>query len=215
MYKRFLFILTCVILSSPVMSIETGGASWYGGKFQGRMTANGEIFDTNMFTAAHKTLPFNTIVEVTNLSNNKTVFVRINDRGPFVKGRIIDLSRAAAKKIGLVGKGVVQVRLRVISDTSELFSRLKTAALPGLKPPEKKLSNLVTIQVASFSSRENAERTKKILEENGFHPRFEFAPTGHIRILLADIPEKNTKEIRDKLRKLGFTAILLRVQKKE
>ncbi len=88
---------------------QTGQASYYADKFNGRKTANGEIFDQDKLTAAHKTLPFGTIVKVTNLTNNKTVIVRINDRGPFVGGRIIDLSFAAAKKIDLINAGVVKV----------------------------------------------------------------------------------------------------------
>ncbi len=83
------------IVTAELLSRE-GLASWYGGKFQGRQTANGKIFATNKLTAAHKTLPFGTIVRVTNLENGKTSLVRINDRGPFVEGRIIGLSRAEA-----------------------------------------------------------------------------------------------------------------------
>ena len=90
----------------------TGIASYYGGKFHGRRTASGEIFDKNAMTAAHRSLPFGTKVKVTNLRNGRTVLVRVNDRGPHVRGRIIDLSHAAAKKIGL--KGVVRVKLEVL-----------------------------------------------------------------------------------------------------
>ena len=88
---------------------QSGIASYYADKFNGMKTANGEIFDENKLTAAHKTLPFGTMVKVTNLVNGKSVIVRINDRGPFVAGRIIDLSKAAAKKINLIEAGVVKV----------------------------------------------------------------------------------------------------------
>lgn len=93
---------------------ESGQASFYGAGdgFNGKKTANGETFNKNKLTAAHKTLPFGTIVKVTNLSNGQTVKVRINDRGPFVKGRIIDLSEKAAKKIDMRTKGVAEVKLR-------------------------------------------------------------------------------------------------------
>jgi rare lipoprotein A len=97
---------------------EEGLASWYGGKFQGRQTASGEIFDTNQPTAAHKTLPFGTIVRVTNLENGKSTVVRINDRGPFIPGRIIDLSRASALAIGLAGTGVARVRIEELRSDS-------------------------------------------------------------------------------------------------
>ena len=91
-----------------------GLASWYGKKFQGRLTANGERFDMRRLTAAHRTLPFGTRVRVTNLENGRMVIVRINDRGPFVAGRIIDLSFAAGKKIGIIGTGVAPVRLEIL-----------------------------------------------------------------------------------------------------
>jgi rare lipoprotein A len=93
---------------------ESGQASFYGAGdgFNGKKTANGETFNKNKLTAAHKTLPFGTIVKVTNLSNGQSVKVRINDRGPFVKGRIIDLSEKAAKKIDMRTKGVADVRLK-------------------------------------------------------------------------------------------------------
>ncbi|MBA4197038.1 MAG: septal ring lytic transglycosylase RlpA family lipoprotein [Chitinophaga sp.] len=90
---------------------ETGYASYYGDKFDGGKTASGETFHQNKLTAAHKKLPFGTIVKVTNLSNNKSVTVRINDRGPFVSGRIIDLSKAAAQQIDLVAAGVTKVKI--------------------------------------------------------------------------------------------------------
>jgi len=91
-----------------------GVASWYGDKFQGKKTASGEIFDMNKFTAAHRTLPFNTRVRVTDMVSNKSVIVRINDRGPFVGDRIIDLSRAAAQSLGLTHRGTTDVRLDII-----------------------------------------------------------------------------------------------------
>jgi rare lipoprotein A len=87
-------------------------ASWYGGKFHGGPTASGETYDQNSLTAAHKTFPFGTKVRVTNLSNNKSVVVRINNRGPFIAGRGIDLSYAAAKKIGMLQQGVARVKIQ-------------------------------------------------------------------------------------------------------
>jgi rare lipoprotein A len=95
--------------------IWTGLASWYGAKHHGKRTASGEIFDQNKFTAAHRTLPWGSIVRVTNLDNGKSVEVRINDRGPFTKARIIDLSRAAARALGMVQSGVSPVRMELLS----------------------------------------------------------------------------------------------------
>jgi rare lipoprotein A (peptidoglycan hydrolase) len=91
-----------------------GIASWYGEDFNGRLTANGEVYDMYKFTAAHKTLPLGTVVKVTNLDNGKTVEVRINDRGPYVQGRIIDLSRTAGRAIGMREAGTAQVKLEVV-----------------------------------------------------------------------------------------------------
>ena len=98
--------------------VQTGVASWYGGKFHGRRTANGEIYDMHRLTAAHRTLPFNSIVEVVNLDNRKKILVRINDRGPFVKNRIIDLSMKAARMLNMTERGTAPVRVRVIQATS-------------------------------------------------------------------------------------------------
>jgi rare lipoprotein A len=93
----------------------TGRASWYGDFHQGRLTANGEIFDKNALTAAHRTLPFGTRLRVVNLENDREVEVRINDRGPVVPGRVLDLSYAAAPALGAVGSGVIPVRMTVLS----------------------------------------------------------------------------------------------------
>ncbi len=93
---------------------QRGKASWYGPGFAGRKTANGERFNPNQLTAAHRKLPFNTTVRVTNLENDKSVIVRINDRGPYAGRRIIDLSKAAAKKIDLIGKGVAMVQIETV-----------------------------------------------------------------------------------------------------
>ena len=97
-----------------VLESTVGWASYYGEEFAGRPTASGEIFNPNALTAAHKTYPFGTIVKITNLNNNKSVIVKINDRGPFIQGRIIDLSRAAAGKIDMIVDGVVKVKLEVL-----------------------------------------------------------------------------------------------------
>jgi rare lipoprotein A len=100
--------------SATAKSKNAGFASFYAKKFHGRRTASGEIFNNNALTAAHKSLPFGTLVKVTNLRNKTSVVVRINDRGPFVRGRIIDLTRSAAKKIGLLHAGTARVKLEVL-----------------------------------------------------------------------------------------------------
>ena len=95
-------------------SVETGKASFYGGRWIGRLTANGEHYRAEDCTAAHKKLPFNSMVRVTNLKNGKSVIVRINNRGPYAKGRILDLSVVAARKIEMVGDGIVPVKAEVL-----------------------------------------------------------------------------------------------------
>ncbi len=123
---------------------EIGIASWYGEQFRNRYTADGEVFDMAMASAAHKTLPLPSLVEVTNLANGKTLVVRVNDRGPFVEGRVIDLSRAAAAELGFVGAGVTKVRVRYVGQAEappeprqDLASRLPK---PSLKAPPVNLS---------------------------------------------------------------------------
>jgi rare lipoprotein A len=99
------------VLPARVGFVQTGIASWYGNPYHGRRTSNGEVYDMEQLTAAHLQLPFNTLVRVTNLANEVSVDVRINDRGPFIKDRIVDLSRAAARQIGMIGEGTEMVRL--------------------------------------------------------------------------------------------------------
>ncbi len=108
--------------------VETGIASWYGPKFHGKSTANGEIFDQNLITAAHRTLPLPSAVRVTNLENGRTIQLRVNDRGPFARGRIIDLSRRSAQLLGFEKNGTAKVRVEILPDESR---RLKLAALNG------------------------------------------------------------------------------------
>jgi rare lipoprotein A len=124
---------------------EEGEASWYGAPFHGRQASNGEIYDMNKLTAAHRTLPFETVVRVTNQRNGKSTVVRIIDRGPFVNNRIIDLSYAAAREIESIGPGVVPVRVEVLS--------------AGADPT----TGFFTIQVGSFRDRANAERLRERL----------------------------------------------------
>jgi rare lipoprotein A len=99
--------------------VETGLASWYGQGFHGKRTASGEVFNQEQFTAAHRTLPWGSRVKVINLANGKSVEVRINDRGPFGKGRIIDVSRAAARILGIVESGIANVRVEWLSDSEK------------------------------------------------------------------------------------------------
>lgn len=109
-----LFLLFAGFLSVQKPFVQKGKASYYADKFEGKKTASGEIYHHSKSTAAHPSLPFGTRVKVTNLANNKSTTVRINDRGPFVKGRIIDLSKSAAKKLGYLKEGVATVKIEVL-----------------------------------------------------------------------------------------------------
>lgn len=113
-------VFTCIYYTglSQDNLVQKGIASYYGKKFHGKKTASGETFDMHKLTAAHRTLPFNTRVKVTNVNNKRSVIVRINDRGPFIAGRIIDVSRAAAEKLGFVSKGRTTVRIEVLGKKS-------------------------------------------------------------------------------------------------
>ena len=115
--------------------VQEGLASWYGSKFHGRKTSNQEVYDMHAMTAAHKTLPFNTRVRVLNLENQREITVRINDRGPFIKGRIIDVSYAAAKKLLLTKNGIAKVRIKVVPTPQKQLSNLhessNTLAIAG------------------------------------------------------------------------------------
>lgn len=134
------------------MTLERGEASWYGPGFHGKMTANGETYDQNDLTAAHRTLPFDTRVRVENLDNGKSVTVRINDRGPYARGRIIDLSKKAAENIDMVDSGVARVRL-ILIDSKEPVSRRGISR------------EIFTVQIASFDNRDDARRHSR--EING------------------------------------------------
>jgi rare lipoprotein A len=117
--------------------VETGIASWYGSKFHGRATANGETYDMNALTAAHRTLPMPSYVRVTNLENGRSMVLRINDRGPFARARIIDASRRAAQLLGFERQGTARVRVRILADESRaLLARLKgETALAAIGTP--------------------------------------------------------------------------------
>jgi rare lipoprotein A len=128
---------------------ETGIASWYGDPYHGRRTANGEVYDMNKLTAAHRTLPFDTLVRVRNLSNSREVEVRINDRGPFLDGRIIDLSRAGAQRIEMIGPGTAKVRLTLLNVPERSSRPAETYA----------------VQAGAFQDRDRAETLRAALEK--------------------------------------------------
>jgi len=132
---------------------EKGVASWYGKKFHGRKTSNGETYDMYAMTAAHKTLPMNVHLKVTNLANGRSTVVRVNDRGPFVRTRIIDLSYSAAKELGVVGPGTAPVRIEALGYRDDAGT-----GTPHYSPPPSYEVGPFMIQVGAFSIKENAYR---------------------------------------------------------
>ena len=181
----------------PVGYTEEGNASWYGNPFHGHRSSNGETYDMYKLTAAHRTLPFDTMVRVTNLSNNKSTVVRITDRGPFVENRVIDLSLAAAREIESVGPGIVPVRLEVLGNVD---------------PTE----GFFTVQVGAFKDRGNAERLRDRLNVS-YTPVFiqqYDAPDGtFFRVRVGKISgEHAAQDFADQLRaKEGFSPMVLRL----
>jgi rare lipoprotein A len=172
---------------------QEGVASWYGPGFHGRKTANGERFDTYDLTAAHKTLPFNTMVRVINLSNDKTVIVRINDRGPFSKGRIIDLSKAAKEEIGM--GGLADVRIEVI--TPEELEAEKEAVAEEQLVPVNLFENTLPLKSKVFVQfeRQEAEGVSKFgdeLSEEEFNTIFNSFRRIKLKVLTPDSDVANS-----------------------
>lgn len=200
---------------------QTGMASWYGPGFHGKKTANGERFNTNLLTAAHKELPFDTMVRVTNLENGRSTMVRINDRGPFSKDRIIDLSKKAAEEIGMLQTGTARVRIetvtpktsrRTLSNTEESRRAMDTlekvnASMDKLEKAGRALARIY-IQVGAFSSSANSHNAAAILKELGISGRIR--ASGNRQIVQAG-PFRTRQEAREAMRNLStrFSGLFL------
>lgn len=171
---------------------EIGSASWYGQPFHGKKTSSGEIYDMNKLTAAHRTAPFGTNVRVTNLDNGKQVIVTVTDRGPFVRGRILDVSKKAAEDLGMMGNGTAKVKLEFLDgrpiDNGDIY-----------------------IQIASFQAQTNA--TVYILEVKdkipSLSPRI-YSENGFFRVRTGPYSsEQNAQTDMDSLKRQGFNAFIL------
>ena len=134
--KKYLLLVLLATSFASFAQIQTGKASFYADKFEGSTTASGEKYKHSKLTAAHKTLPFGTVVRVKNLSTNETVDVVINDRGPYVDGRIIDVSKSAAEKLGFVNKGLAEVEIEVI-DAGDGKGKIQTGPISNVSVDEK------------------------------------------------------------------------------
>ena len=182
---------------APVGYMEEGNASWYGNPFHGRRASNGEVYDMYKLTAAHRTLPFETMVRVTNLNNGKSTTVRITDRGPFVSNRIIDLSLAAAREIESVGPGVVPVRIEVLGNVDVT-------------------AGFFTVQVGAFKDRGNAERLRDRLAPSYtpiFIQQYDSSEGTFYRLRVGKVSgEDAANELAGQLRsKEGFTTLVFRL----
>ena len=199
-------------------------ASYYAEKFNGRQTANGEIFNMNDLTAAHKTLPFGTIVRVTNLETGKSVTVRINDRGPNVEGREIDVSKAAAIELGMLGSGLAKVNIEIIKEapakatstnsaeptkaaSAITESVIETAAVVEQDSSEEQRWD---IQLGAYSSHANAEEMAQKLLDAGF-TNVAYQVSGKMtRVIIRDISTDQIKSTTDSLESAGFGQYLVR-----
>jgi len=182
----------------PEGNVQTGIASWYGEEFHGRPTSSREIYDMNDLTAAHNTLPLGAFVAVTNLNNGLAVVVRINDRGPFVKNRVIDLSYAAARAIDMIAAGTAPVRIEV---------------LPGLSPPLA--APRFCVQTGSFVQRENAETMRRELARqfaDVYLSTFETAAQVYHRVRVRAKDRETAEVLARELGEKGYTAIIFEEQ---
>ena len=185
---------------APVGYTEEGNASWYGNPFHGRRASNGEIYDMYKLTAAHRTLPFETMVRVTNLNNGKTTTVRITDRGPFVDNRIIDLSQAAAREIESIGPGVVPVRIEVLGNVDVT-------------------AGFFTVQVGAFRDRGNADRLRDRLSvaySPIFIQQYDSPDGAFYRVRVGKISgQQGAQDFGEKLRNTeGFSPMVIRLDEK-
>jgi len=191
-----IFLASCSRMQYfPSGNVQRGLASWYGPEFHGKITSNKEIYDMYDLTAAHPTLPFGTYVKVTNLDTGKSIVVRINDRGPFVKGRIIDLSYAAAMKLGMNGPGVVPVEIEVLKKYSP-----------------KKSSQRFLIQVGAFLSKKNAKYLKRTLlrkYRNVYISVFKTPSQTYYRVRIKARTMEKAEKIAQRLFKEGYEAQVL------
>lgn len=201
-------------------------ASFYAEDFHGRPTASGELFDMNALTAAHKTLPFGTMLEICNLENGRKVTVRVNDRGPFIPNREIDVSKGAAEKLDMISSGVARVSIRKTAGPSGQASTLlvktagpvTTTSASSTKPNtvvanEIKPGNtaLWRIQLAAFSNEPNATRFAGKLRSEGFNPAFEKL-NDITRVVLSGIKGTELTATKSRLDGAGYTGYLVRVE---
>lgn len=193
------------VINNPEGFKEKGKASWYGKKFHGHLTSNGETYDMYSMSAAHKNLPIPSYVKVTNVDNGKTAIVRVNDRGPFHEGRIIDLSYAAATKLGVVQTGVANVEIEFIETKPKAGSRTKLDAYPSY-----------VIQVASLGNATNSKKLSNKLTEEYEQPSYVEKQDAINRIFIGPIADAiEAKQLLEKLQQNGHPSAFIKKHKPE
>ena len=195
----------------PVVDgVQVGVASWYGPGFHGNRTANGEIYDQYELTAAHPSLPLGTRVMVTNLSNGRSVEVRINDRGPFVDGRAIDLSYAAARVLRMVGPGTARVRIDALASSTRVAER--SVALVPPAPRDLPVARYL-VQVASLSDSARAEHLRRVLGArfpDAHVAPLETAENRYYRVVIGPYPLRGAAVARGEMvNRLGYPAVIM------
>lgn len=198
-------------------------ASYYADKFHGRKTSSGEVFNMYDYTAAHKTLPFGTMLRVTNLANGKYVTVKVNDRGPFVKGRELDVSKAAAVKLGMIKTGTAKVRIEILgkgeggnagtSGSSGSTANKPKATSTANSQVKLEKGALYDIQLGAFSKKENAVNLAQKLLRAGFkNVSYQKTQTA-TRVSVTKVPAENVRQMQEELRAKGFTQQVVRKRK--
>ena len=179
----------------PYILKSNAVASFYAEQYHGKKTSNGEIFNMNDLTAAHKTLPFGTVLKVTNLANGKSVQVRVNDRGPFVAGREIDLSKEAARRLDMISSGTANVKIVVLQLPAEKSYRY---------------------QLGSYTSKESASPMARTLKQKGFDVKYEIASSNGkniVRVVIPFVPESDRSSLEKRLKAAGYSNFVVRVEK--
>lgn len=193
----------------------TGYASYYADKFDGRLTASGEKYYHQKMTAAHPSLPFGSIVKVTHLGNNKTVVVRINDRGPFVEGRIIDLSRSAAQELDFIRDGIAKVQIEVMGNIAEIETTSQSAGFYKVSAKNISVSGY-GVQVASSQSLANILKAIEELEGLSSEPVIIRNPeeTQYYRLIVGHhLSKQSANRVKEKLRKKYPGAFVISLEK--
>lgn len=208
MYRLLIFIVLVLVTACSSQRqvqqqrgtiVQEGIASWYGPGFHGQATANGETYNQNALTAAHRTLPFDTIVRVLNLENGKNVVVRINDRGPYVGNRIIDLSYRAARDIDMIGPGTARVRVEVLRSERPIN-------------PREIERELFTVQVASYNTRREAEQFARGIQDARVREALVNRNTVY-RVYIGEFTRRQDAEAHlQRLRRQGLNGFVKQVQ---